>query len=124
MGWDNLMYGQNCYNGRGISPAYDNGYDRKISPAFDRRGCDGRDLLKGISKNDFIKVFLKNSRPVEGFFAGVSKNILTLFDCEKRRVSTIDICLDDVVAIKSFGDAFDPRNDHDHDHDHDYKCFD
>lgn len=115
MSWDDFMYG-----GRGCGCS-DNRYDPSYSNnrSSNRRddGCSGRDLIKGVSKNDFIKVFLKNSRPVSGFFAGVSKNVLTLFDCEKhaKRVSTTDICLDDIVAIKTFGDDFD-RDDHDHDH--------
>ncbi|MCQ2009175.1 MAG: hypothetical protein ABF629_00025 [Sporolactobacillus sp.] len=108
MGWNNFVYGQQsscgCSNGSNNSG---NQYDR---------GCNGQDLLEGVSKNDFIKVFLKSSRPVEGFFAGVSKNVLTLFDCGKHKISTIDICLDDVVAVKSFGPRFDfDDNDDDND---------
>lgn len=104
MGWNNFVYGQQ--SGCGCSNN-SNSYDR---------GCDGRDLLRGVSKNDFIKVFLKCSRPVEGFFAGVSDNVLTLFDCGKHKVSTIDICLDDVAAIKSFGPKFDFDDDDDDKH--------
>jgi hypothetical protein len=107
--WDNFVYGQQYDRGDGC------GCDR-YSPSYDRRDdnkCDGRDLLRGVSKNDFIKVFLKNSRPVEGFFAGVSKNVLTLFDCEEYKVSTIDICLEDIVAIKSFEPRFNFDGHHD-----------
>jgi hypothetical protein len=112
VGWNDFVYGQQYDRNSGYGCGcggnqYGNQFDRKFDRHDDRKRCDGRDLLRGISKNDFIKVFLKNSRPVEGFFAGVSKNILTLFDCERRRVSTIDICLEDIVAIKSFGDRFD-----------------
>jgi hypothetical protein len=115
MGWNDFVYGQQ--SGCGCGNNYNNSnYSRQDDRHRDDRRCDGRDLLKGISKNDFIKVFLKNSRPVEGFFAGVSRNVLTLFDCEKRKVSTIDICLDDIVAIKSFGPRFDFHDDH-HDDD-------
>ncbi|MET1249745.1 hypothetical protein ABWW58_13285 [Sporolactobacillus sp. STCC-11] len=107
MGWNDFVYGQQSGCGCGNS---------NIGNQYDR-GCDGRDLLGGVSKNDFIKVFLKCSKPVEGFFAGVSKNVLTLFECSKHRVSTTDICLDDVVAVKSFGPKFDFDDD-----DHDCGC--
>lgn len=103
MGWNDFVYGQQSGSGCGGNQ-YGNQFDRQFDRHDDRNRCDGRDLLRGISKNDFIKVFLKNSRPVTGFFAGVSRNVLTLFNCERRRVSTIDICLEDIVAIKSFGE--------------------
>ncbi|GEB76099.1 hypothetical protein [Sporolactobacillus inulinus] len=97
MSWNNFDYGnQGCGCGRDDNN-YGGDYDRR-----DRDRDCGKKLLEGISKNDFIKVFLKNSKPVKGFFAGVSKNVLTLFDCECHFVSTIDICLDDIVAVKSF----------------------
>ncbi|MCO7126975.1 hypothetical protein NIE88_14480 [Sporolactobacillus shoreicorticis] len=106
MGWNNFVYGQQSSCGYGGN-SYGNQYDK---------GCDGSDLLEGVSKNDFIKVFLKSSCPVEGFFAGVSKNVLTLFECGKHKISTIDICLDDVVAVKSFGPRFDFDDDRHDDH--------
>ncbi|MCL1632618.1 hypothetical protein M3N64_11885 [Sporolactobacillus sp. CPB3-1] len=110
MGWNDFVYGQNT--GCGC-----NNYSNDNSNQYSRQ-CDGRDLLEGVSKNDFIKVFLKSSRPVKGFFAGVSKNVLTLFDCDRNKVSTTDICLDNVVAIKTFEPRFDFDDDH---HDHE-KC--
>ncbi|EST10528.1 hypothetical protein [Sporolactobacillus laevolacticus] len=117
MGWNDFVYGQQSGSGCGcggqnIGGNYNNNSNYNTSNFSNR--CDGRDLLRGISKNDFIKVFLKSSRPVSGFFAGVSRNVLTLFNCEKRRVSTIDICLEDIVAIKSFGERFDDDRHDDH----------
>ncbi|BBN98886.1 hypothetical protein [Sporolactobacillus terrae] len=97
MGWNNFVYG--TQSGCGCGDNYGGDYGRRD------RDC-GKKLLEGISKNDFVKVFLKSSKPVTGYFAGVSKNVLTLFDCERHFVSTIDICLDDVVAIKSFEPRF------------------
>ncbi|MFX3616929.1 MAG: hypothetical protein ACE3JK_05350 [Sporolactobacillus sp.] len=115
MSWNNSNYGGNygCSNGGGCGGDYGRNDDRNRN----RDKCDGRDLIRGISKNDFIKVFLKNSQSVEGFFAGISGNILTLFNCDHRDVSSISICLEDIVAIKSFGNSFnkDDRND-DRDH--------
>ncbi|MCO7176161.1 hypothetical protein ACFP7A_09760 [Sporolactobacillus kofuensis] len=121
MGWNDFVYGpqsggSGCGCGYNNTGNYGNGnYNNNNYGNQSDYGnrCDGRDLLKGISKNDFIKVFIKNSRPVTGFFAGVSRNILTLFNCEKHSVSTIDICLEDVVAIKSFGERFDDDKRHD-----------
>lgn len=60
-----------------------------------------------------------SGKPLKNRLAGVSKNVLTLFECSKHKVSTTDICLDDIVAIKSFGPKFDFDDD---DHDHDCGC--
>lgn len=108
MGWNDMMFGGTFADPCRVHHVH----DCDIDDLHFRRKCDGRDLLRGIKKNDFIKVFLKSSRPVKGFFAGVSGNVLVLFDCEdlSHRVSTTDICLDDIVAIKSFGFKMD---DHD-----------
>ncbi len=115
MGWYDSDF-DGCGCGRG-------GYsdDDRRSGRRNRDRCDGRDLIRGISKNDFIKVFLKSSHPVKGFFAGVSKNVLTLFDRNHRCISSIDICLEDIVAIKSFSNSFDDDCDDDHNHKDNHK---
>ncbi|MCI1883002.1 MAG: hypothetical protein LKI94_12520 [Sporolactobacillus sp.] len=106
MGWNDFVYGHGCGN-----------YESESAGSRKDNGCDGRDLLEGVSKNDFIKVFLKCSDPVKGFFAGTSGNVLTLFDFKRRCVTSVDICLDDVVAVKTFSNIIDPsclEDDHKH----------
>lgn len=117
MSWNNSNFGGNygCGCNEGGGGDYGQNNDQR------ERGCDGRDLLRGISRNEFIKVFLKNSQSVEGFLANVSGNILTLFNCG-RQLSSIDICLEDIVAVKSFGNFFEKdEKDHNDDHDRDHK---
>ncbi|MFT8316771.1 MAG: hypothetical protein ABF651_00710 [Sporolactobacillus sp.] len=102
MGWNNVVYGGgNCCGG---SPDYGNN-----SGSNDSR-CNGKDLLRGVSKNDFVKVFLKNSQSVKGFVADISDNILTLFNCHEHGISSTSICLDDIVAVKTFANVFDPED--------------
>lgn len=101
MSWNNVVYGGggSCCGG---SPDYSN--NRSSS-------CNGKDLLRGVSKNDFVKVFLKNSQSVKGFVADISDNILTLFNCHQHGISSTSVCLDDIVAVKTFATLSDPDED-------------
>ncbi|CAM3179276.1 hypothetical protein [Sporolactobacillus spathodeae] len=109
MSWDDMVLGGigrgNCSCNRG------NNIPSNIVSGINNRRCDGRELLQGVAKNDCIKVFLKNSTPVKGFFAGINGGVVTLFNCDHNRVSSTSICVEDIVAVRTFS-----RNDCDDDH--------
>lgn len=66
MSWDDMVLGG---IGRGsCSCNREHHIPSNILNEIHRRRCDGRELLQGVAKNDCIKVFLKNSTPVKGFF--------------------------------------------------------
>ncbi|MGG4264368.1 hypothetical protein [Peribacillus simplex] len=64
--------------------------------------CNCHELFEGITRDRFVRVSLKSSVPVEGFFLGVFGNIVTLYDCENGCVSSKTICCEDVIAVSSF----------------------
>jgi hypothetical protein len=71
--------------------------------------CDCRDLFDDIKRNDFVKVQLKSSKSVKGFFLGVFDNVVVLFDEHNDRINSTKICCEDVVAVTSFGDRDDSK---------------
>ncbi|KMK74788.1 hypothetical protein [Alkalihalobacillus pseudalcaliphilus] len=68
-----------------------------------RRGrnndCDCDTFFRHVSRNQFVKVFLKASKPVEGFFIEANGKEATLFDFDRKCHSVITICCDDIVAV-------------------------
>ena len=75
------------------------------------RRCDCRELFSGISRNQFVRIQLKSSTCIEGFFLGVFGEIVTLFDVEHGCVSSKTICCEDVVAVTSFSEREHCRDD-------------
>ena len=69
-----------------------------------RRRCDCRELFSGIARNQLVRIQLKSSSCIEGFFLGVFGDIVTLFDVERGCVSSKTICCEDVIAVTSFGE--------------------
>lgn len=76
------------------------------------RSCDCRELFSGISRNEFVRVQLKASTCIEGFFLGVFGDIVTLFDVEGGCISSKTICCEDVIAVTAFGERNHCRDDH------------
>jgi hypothetical protein len=68
------------------------------------RRCDCRDLFRGIARDRFVRIRLKSSTCIEGFFLGVFDDIVTLYDAEDGCVSSKTICCEDVVAVTSLGE--------------------
>ena len=68
------------------------------------RRCNCRELFSGIARDRFVKVLLKSSAPIEGFFLGIFNGIVILYDEKRGRVSSTTICCEDVVAVTSFGE--------------------
>ena len=66
--------------------------------------CNCRELFNGISRNQLVRIQLKSSSCIEGFFLGVFGDIVTLFDVECGCVSSKTICCEDVIAVTSFGE--------------------
>lgn len=91
MCWNNMVYGSGCGCGND-----NNVGGESTSP------CNGTDLLEGVSKNDCVKIYLRNGSVVKGFFAGINGNTVTLFNCDRDGVSTTTICVDDIAAVKTF----------------------
>ncbi|KMK74789.1 hypothetical protein [Alkalihalobacillus pseudalcaliphilus] len=88
MGYNNYGGYNNNYGG------YNNNYDNR------RNDCDCDTFFRHVSRNQFVKVFLKASKPVEGFFIEANGKEATLFDFDRKCHSVITICCDDIVAVK------------------------
>ncbi|GAF66888.1 hypothetical protein [Alkalihalobacillus trypoxylicola] len=65
-----------------------------------RGNCDCDTFFRHVSKNQFVRVFLKASKHVDGFFIEANGNEATLFDFNERCHSVITICCDDIVAVE------------------------
>jgi hypothetical protein len=74
-----------------------------------QQNCDCHDLFNDIKRNEFVKVQLKSSESVKGFFLGVFGNTVILFDEHKDRINSTKICCEDVVSVTSFGDHDDSK---------------
>ncbi|HZG73705.1 MAG TPA: hypothetical protein VEY51_19365 [Chondromyces sp.] len=85
-------------------------YDRQdILGDRNRRRCDCRDLFRGVSRNDFVKVQLKSSESVKGFFLGIFGDVVILFDEHKGHINSTTICCEDVVSVVVFNNGNNDR---------------
>lgn len=94
------MFGNGGFNNRCCNNRSYNNYEYTQSEQSNR--CNCQELFEGITRDRFVRVSLRSSIPVEGFFLGVFGNIVTLYDCENGCVSSKTICCDDVIAVSSF----------------------
>ncbi|GAF66887.1 hypothetical protein BTS2_3792 [Bacillus sp. TS-2] len=83
------MFGYNNYNN----------YETRGASDYNN-GCNCETFFRHVSRNQFVKVFLKASKPVKGFFIEANGNEATLFNFNEKCHSVITICCDDIIAVE------------------------
>ncbi|WP_413379652.1 hypothetical protein [Alkalihalobacillus sp. 1P02AB] len=63
------------------------------------QACDCETFFRHVSRNQYVKVFLKASKAVEGYYIESNGNEATLFDFDKECHTLITICCEDIVAV-------------------------
>ncbi|KGA97340.1 hypothetical protein AJ85_02930 [Alkalihalobacillus alcalophilus ATCC 27647 = CGMCC 1.3604] len=64
-----------------------------------RSGCDCDTFFRHVARNQYVKVYLKASKAVEGYYVESNGNEVTLFDFDEECHTVITICCDDIVSV-------------------------